>query len=81
MNPRKYEFHQTKTTYLGMIIRCCRIRIQPEKGQAIQDWKALNNLTDVRSFLGFANFYRRFILGFLSTVRPLTELTRNISKM
>ena len=50
--------------------------MQPEKVQAIKEWKTPSNLTDVRSFLGFANFYRRFIHGFSSTVRPLTELTK-----
>ena len=50
--------------------------MQPEKVQAIQDWKTPCNLTDIRSFLGFANFYRQFIHGFPSTVGPLTELTR-----
>ena len=50
--------------------------MQPEKVQAIQEWKTPSNLTDVRSFLGFANIYWRFIHGFSSTVIPLTELTR-----
>ena len=76
LNPRKCEFHQTETTYLGLIIGRCGVRMQPGKVQAIQDWKTPANLTDVRSFLGFANFYRRFIHGFSSTVQPLTELTR-----
>ena len=76
MNPKKCEFHQTETTYLGLIIGRSGVRMQPEKVHAIQDWKTPTNLTDVRSFLGFAKFYRRFIHGFSSTVRPLTELTR-----
>ena len=50
--------------------------MQPEKVQAIQEWKTPSCLTDVRSFLGFANFYRQFIHGFSSTVKPLTQLTR-----
>ena len=50
--------------------------MQPEKVQTIQGWKIPAKLTDVCTFLGFTNFYRRFIHGFSSTVRPLTELTR-----
>ena len=44
-------------TYLGLVIGRNGICMQPEKVQAIQDWKMPNNITDVRLFLGFANFY------------------------
>ena len=50
--------------------------MQPEKIEAVQRWEKPRNLTDVCSFVGFANFYRRFIHSFSSTVHPLTELTR-----
>ena len=76
LNPRKCEFHQTETMYLGLVIGRDGARMQPEMVQAIQGWKPPNILTDVRSFLGFANYYRRFIHGFSSTVKPLTELTK-----
>ena len=76
LNRRKCEFHQTETTYLGLVIGRDGVRRQPEKVQAIQGWKTPNNLTDVRSFLGFANFNRRFIHGLSSTVNPLTELSK-----
>ena len=49
LNPKKCEFHQTETTYLGLIIGRNGVRMQPEKVQAIQDWKTPANLTDVRS--------------------------------
>ena len=57
LNPKKCEFHPTETTYLGLIIGRNGVRMQPEKVRAIQDWKTPVNLTDVHSFLGFANFY------------------------
>ena len=50
--------------------------MQQEKIQAVQNWKTPSNLTDVRSFIGFANFYRCFIQGFSSIVHPLTLLSR-----
>ena len=70
LNPKKCEFHRTETTYLGLVICRDGIRMQPEKIEAVSAWETPFNLTDVRSFVGFANFYRRFIHGFSSVVPP-----------
>jgi hypothetical protein len=43
--------------------------------EAILAWEAPSNVKGVRSFLGFANFYRRFIKGFSEIIRPLSDLT------
>ena len=48
--------------------------MDPEKIRTVRDWKTLERLFDVRSFLSFANFYRRFICGYSDIVWPLTEL-------
>ena len=58
LNPKKCEFHQTETTYLGLVIGRNGIQMQPERIETVQNWKQPNNHTDVRSFIGFANFYR-----------------------
>jgi len=47
-----------------------------EKVKAVLEWKTPRNLTEVQSFLGFANFYRRFIQDYSRVARPLTELTK-----
>jgi hypothetical protein len=49
--------------------------MDPEKVKAIQDWEAPTTVKGVRGFLGFANFYRRFIQHYSEVARPLTELT------
>ena len=50
--------------------------MDPAKIETVVNWKPLQHLKDVQTFLGFANFYRRFVLGYSSKVAPLTELTR-----
>ena len=50
------------------------------KVDPILNWPALRNVKDVQSFLGFANFYRRFIYEFSRLATPLTELTRKFAK-
>jgi hypothetical protein len=48
-----------------------------KKVSTIQDWASPKTVKDIQSFLGFANFYRRFIEGFSRICRPMTELTKD----
>jgi hypothetical protein len=72
----KCEFECTEVKYLGMLIRENHVSMDPAKVQAVTDWPAPQNLKEVRGFLGFANFYRRFIEGFARIARPLNDLTK-----
>lgn len=73
----KCEFETTSTKYLGFIIEAEKgIRMDPEKIAAIQEWETPKSLKEVRSFLGFANFYRRFIKNYSDIAKPLIDLTR-----
>jgi hypothetical protein len=61
LKPEKCEFHYQEVKYLGLIISTEGIKMDPEKITAVQDWEAPRNLKDVRTFLGFANFYHCFV--------------------
>jgi transposase InsO family protein len=72
----KCEFEVKSTKYLGFILDAEKgIRMDPGKVKAILEWQTPTSVKGVRSFLGFANFYRRFIRNFSDLVRPLTDLT------
>jgi hypothetical protein len=75
LKPEKCEFHQQEVKYLGLIISMEGIKMDPEKIRAVQDWEPPSNLKDVRTFLGFANFYCRFVRNYSRIVQPLTFLT------
>ncbi len=73
----KCEFEQHSVKYLGFIISAGKgIEMDPAKVKAISDWEPPKTVKAIRSFLGFANFYRRFIPNFSDLARPLTTLTR-----
>ena len=72
----KCEFGVTKIKYLGLIISTEGISMDPEKVEAILNWETPTSVKEVQGFLGFTNFYRRFIASFSARVRCLTELTR-----
>ena len=76
MDIKKCEFNIKKTKFLGLIIGVNEIRINLAKVAAIVEWKTLKYLTDVQSFIGFCNFYKRFIKGFFRIIKPFTRLTR-----
>lgn len=72
----KCEFHVTTTRFLGFMFSTDGISMDPSKIDTVVNWPTPENVKDVMSFLGFANFYRRFIESFSELVLPLTNLTR-----
>jgi hypothetical protein len=72
----KCEFHQEQVTYLGYVISTKGISMDPNKVKDILNWESPRNVKDVRAFLGFANFYRRFINDFSYIASPLVALTK-----
>ena len=61
-------------SFLGHIVSKEGIRVDPRKIEVIIEWKPSRNVTEVRSFVGLAGYYRRFVKGFLMTATPMTRL-------
>lgn len=72
----KCLFHTDTVEYLGFIVSPAGVTMDKAKTEVIRTWPAPRNVKEVQSFLGFANFYRRFINDYSRIVRPLTNLTR-----
>jgi len=73
---RKCEFHVTKTKFLGLIVSIDGLEMDPEKIEVVKDWEVPTNITEAQGFIGFCNFYRRFIASFSNIVAALTRLTK-----
>ena len=66
--------------FLGYVLGRSGVRMSQEKVKAVLNWETPRSLTEVQSFLEFANFYRRFIQDYSRVARPLTELTKKRNK-
>src|SRR5271154_828380 len=75
LNPKKCEFEVDTVEYLGIILGKRAVKMDEGKLKAVKEWPTPQNRRDIQSFLGFCNFYRRFVEGFSKITKPLTELT------
>jgi len=71
----KCEFHWKQIEYLGLVISENKITMDPVKVTGVRKWPIPENRTDVQAFVGFVNFYHRFIQDFLTIARLLFDLT------
>ncbi|GJR12420.1 putative reverse transcriptase domain-containing protein [Tanacetum coccineum] len=70
------EFWLKEVQFLGHVVNCDGIHVDPSKVESVKNWKIHESSTEIRSFLGLAGYYRRFIENFSKIAKPLTLLTQ-----
>jgi len=70
----KCEFWLSEVAFLGHVISKEGVMVDPSKISAVKEWKAPKSVTEVRSFLGLAGYYRRFVQDFSKIAKPMTKL-------
>ncbi|MDV3153357.1 MAG: hypothetical protein Q8755_03210, partial [Candidatus Phytoplasma australasiaticum] len=76
----KFAFWLWEVQFFGHIISADGVLVDPSKIEAVLKWKLPKNPCEIRSFLGLAGYYRRFIQDFSMIASPLTKLTRKYEK-
>lgn len=74
----KCHFFQKRVKYLGHVVSAEGVSTDPDKVAVVRDWIQPSNLAELRSFLGFASYYRRFIAGFSNMAAPLNRLVARL---
>jgi len=75
-NPKKCEFHKDSMELLGVVVNSKGFEMEDRKVKKVQDWPRPTSLKQLKGFIGFCNFYQRFIKGFSIIARPLHELDK-----
>lgn len=76
LHPQKCKLFQQEVRYLGHIVGQQGVSVDPEKTAAVREWEVPTTVRGVRSFLGFAGYYRRFVPGFSKIAGPLNNLLK-----
>ena len=72
----KCQFWLDKVAFLGHVISAEGVSVDPQKIEAIVNWKPPTNVSKVRSFLGLAGYFKKFVKGFSKIATPLTNLLK-----
>lgn len=75
----KCDFHSESVSFLGFIVEKGQLRRDPAKVKAVVEWPKPEGRKQLQRFLGFANFYRRFIKDYSKVAAPLTSLAKPFS--
>ncbi|WVZ89030.1 hypothetical protein U9M48_035489 [Paspalum notatum var. saurae] len=73
----KCDFWLEKVAFLGHVLTVEGVSVDPEKVEAVSNWKTPRNATEIRSFLGLAGYYQRFMENFSKIAKPMTGLLKN----
>ena len=76
LKPKKCRIAQTSVEYLGHVVSAQGVQTDPKKVTAMEQYPAPSDLRSLRSFLGLASHYRRFVPGFAKVARPLYALLK-----
>ena len=77
---KKCKFRKQKIEYLGLVVQEEKLAMDLAKLKGILEWPTLKTVKEVRSFLGFGNFYRQFIKNFSHLAHPLNDLLKKDKK-
>lgn len=77
LKPEKCHFLRRKVTYVGHQISSDGVSTDPDKARAVSEWKPPTTIKELRSFLGFCSYYRRFVKDFAKIAGPLHQLVNN----
>ena len=78
-NLKKCRFHQDEVRFLGYVVSAQGVQMEDERIEAVKSWPEPKSVRDIQVFIGFANFYRRFIQGFSKIAAPLTSMLKTSS--